>query len=252
MVDLVLEGARGLGRAQEGRLVRPPPRASGTRRCSASQRRIPRVRTRWRPCRGADCDPRRRTPQRCCTRTAPVSQAYRTGRYSQAGSPAAPRGGYHVGGIAVRFGHCLVLIIQGIIPSLERPKSGKRQDAGNATRHATHAVFRAPPRPEGDPRGEDLVRQKVLVNQRGCNSVTDAVTDDLRASVVPVQVEEYEFINVDMFNHCEEEGRDDFARQLIGSNRAGARLIARPSRIPQLNERFFAKNGAMNLNASST
>lgn len=81
---------------------------------------------------------------------------------------------------------------------------------------------------------EDLAGQKVLVNQRGWNSVTDAVTDDLRASVVPVEVEEYEFINVDMFNRCEKEGCDDFTRQLIGSNRAGARLIACPSRMPQL------------------
>ena len=53
---------------------------------------------------------------------------------------------------------------------------------------------------------EDLAGQKVLVNRRGWNSVTDAVADDLRASVVPVEVEEYEFINVDMFNRCEEEG----------------------------------------------
>lgn len=53
---------------------------------------------------------------------------------------------------------------------------------------------------------EDLAGQKVLVNQRGWNHVIDAVADDLRASVIPVEVEEYEFINVDMFNRCEEEG----------------------------------------------
>ncbi|WP_251197276.1 LysR family transcriptional regulator [Anaerotardibacter muris] len=53
---------------------------------------------------------------------------------------------------------------------------------------------------------KDLADQKVLVNQRGWNHVTDAVADDLRASGIPVEVEEYEFINVDMFNRCEEEG----------------------------------------------
>ena len=53
---------------------------------------------------------------------------------------------------------------------------------------------------------EDLAGQKVLVNQRGWNHVIDVVADDLRASVIPVEVEEYEFINVDMFNRCEEEG----------------------------------------------
>ena len=53
---------------------------------------------------------------------------------------------------------------------------------------------------------DDLAGQKVLVNQRGWNHVTDAVADDLRASGVPVEVEEYEFINVEMFNRCEEEG----------------------------------------------
>ena len=53
---------------------------------------------------------------------------------------------------------------------------------------------------------DDLAGQKVLVNQRGWNHVTDAVADDLRASGIPVEVEEYEFINMDMFNRCEEEG----------------------------------------------
>lgn len=53
---------------------------------------------------------------------------------------------------------------------------------------------------------DDLENQKVLVNQHGWNHVTDAVADYLRSSDVPVEVEEYGFINVDMFNRCEEEG----------------------------------------------
>ena len=53
---------------------------------------------------------------------------------------------------------------------------------------------------------EDLAGQKVLVNQRGWNFIIDAVADDMRAGEIPVDVEEYEFINVDIFNRCEEEG----------------------------------------------
>ena len=52
----------------------------------------------------------------------------------------------------------------------------------------------------------ELAGQRVLVNQRGWNCMMDAAADQLRARGVPVDVEEYEFINVDMFNRCEQEG----------------------------------------------
>ena len=51
---------------------------------------------------------------------------------------------------------------------------------------------------------DDLGGQRVLVIQRGWNHVTDQLADDLRASGVPMEIEEYPFINVDVFNRCEE------------------------------------------------
>lgn len=52
----------------------------------------------------------------------------------------------------------------------------------------------------------DLAGQRVLVIQRGWNAVTDQAADALRAQPEGPEVEEFPFINVDVFNRCDEDG----------------------------------------------
>ena len=53
---------------------------------------------------------------------------------------------------------------------------------------------------------EDLANQHVLIIQRGWNREMDRLIDDLRARELPLEIEEFPFINVDIFNRCEESG----------------------------------------------
>ncbi|MCI8424892.1 MAG: LysR family transcriptional regulator [Adlercreutzia sp.] len=53
---------------------------------------------------------------------------------------------------------------------------------------------------------EDLEGQRLLVIQRGWNRETDRLVDDLRTSERDLAIEEFPFINVDIFNRCEESG----------------------------------------------
>lgn len=53
---------------------------------------------------------------------------------------------------------------------------------------------------------DDLAGHKVLVIRRGWNHVTDAIADELRGCGRDIEVEEFSFINVDIFNRCVESG----------------------------------------------
>ncbi|WP_296009196.1 LysR family transcriptional regulator [uncultured Adlercreutzia sp.] len=53
---------------------------------------------------------------------------------------------------------------------------------------------------------EDLEGQRLLVIQRGWNRETDRLVDDMRTSGRDIAIEEFPFINVDIFNRCEESG----------------------------------------------
>lgn len=52
---------------------------------------------------------------------------------------------------------------------------------------------------------DDLADQRVLVIQRGWNEATDRAADALRAVPDGPAVEEFPFINVDVFNRCDED-----------------------------------------------
>lgn len=53
---------------------------------------------------------------------------------------------------------------------------------------------------------DDLAGRKVLIIRRGWNHVTDAIADELRGCGRDIEVEEFPFINVDIFNRCVESG----------------------------------------------
>lgn len=53
---------------------------------------------------------------------------------------------------------------------------------------------------------DDLKGQHVLIIQRGWNREMDRLIDDLRSSNLNIEVEEFPFISLDIFNRCEETG----------------------------------------------